>query len=157
MLIFVLFQDSKPKVLITCNPESDKSFESFINHIISEKTLAQDSKKEQPILENESVDGSDIASVCYTSGTTGLPKGAMITHGGITNNAEACVDAWKFTKDDIQYHCLPSYHIHGLFISFNCSLLTRSSLIWHSKFAIEDAIKWLPKATVMMGVPTYYQ
>uniref|UniRef100_A0A914XSX0 AMP-dependent synthetase/ligase domain-containing protein n=1 Tax=Panagrolaimus superbus TaxID=310955 RepID=A0A914XSX0_9BILA len=92
----------------------------------------------------------------YCSGTTGLPKGAMITHGGITANAETCAEIWKFSSNDVQYHVLPSNHIHGLFISQNCSFITRSPIIWQPKFTIDNALKWLPKSTVMMGVPTYF-
>jgi malonyl-CoA/methylmalonyl-CoA synthetase len=148
--------DSKPRVLVTCNPENDKSFVESVKHVIDENVLAKDSAKVKPMHDVENVASNDIASVCYTSGTTGLPKGAEITHGGITANAETCADIWKFSSNDLQYHVLPANHIHGLFISQNCSFITRSPIIWQPKFTVENALKWLPKATVMMGVPTYF-
>lgn len=81
----------------------------------------------------------------------------MISHGALTSNAEATTEHWRFTSEDVQLHTLPFYHIHGMFISFNCSLLTKSSSIFLPKFSVPDVIKWLPKSTVFMGVPSYYQ
>ncbi|OZC04889.1 putative malonyl-CoA synthase [Onchocerca flexuosa] len=104
----------------------------------------------------ECVNPDDIACICYTAGTTGLPKGAMLSHGGLTWNAEALIDMWKFSQKDVLLHMLPFDHIHGMFISLNCSLFTKSSIIFRPKFDVNDALNWLPRCTVMMGVPTYY-
>lgn len=81
----------------------------------------------------------------------------MLTHGGLRSNAEALVECWHFTKDDVLLHSLPFYHIHGMFISLNCSFLSRSAVIFRPKFDIEDVLKWMPKSSVFMGVPTFYR
>ncbi|VDK61585.1 unnamed protein product [Gongylonema pulchrum] len=78
----------------------------------------------------ECVKPDDIACICYTSGTTGVPKGAMLSHAGLIWNAEALVDMWQFTEKDVQLHMLPFYHVHGMFISLHCSLFSKSSIIF---------------------------
>ena len=62
----------------------------------------------------------DLAAMLYTSGTTGRPKGAMLTHRGLVADARALVDAWGFTGDDVLVHALPIFHVHGLFVALHC-------------------------------------
>lgn len=81
----------------------------------------------------------------------------MLTHGGLRANAEALVESWHFSEKDVLLHTLPFYHIHGMFISLNCTLLSRSTVIFRPKFDIHDALNWLPKSTVFMGIPTFYR
>ena len=97
-----------------------------------------------------------LAAILYTSGTTGRPKGAMLTHGNLSSNALVLRDYWGFTAADILLHALPIYHVHGLFVALHCALLSGARVIFQKGFAAERAIARLPDATVMMGVPTYY-
>ncbi|GIK85995.1 MAG: malonyl-CoA synthase [Betaproteobacteria bacterium] len=98
----------------------------------------------------------DLASILYTSGTTGRSKGAMLTHRNLASNAVALVDAWGFTRGDVLLHALPIYHIHGLFVAVHCALLSGSRLLWLPRFDAREVLAHLPHATVMMGVPTFY-
>jgi malonyl-CoA/methylmalonyl-CoA synthetase len=98
----------------------------------------------------------DLAALVYTSGTTGRSKGAMLTHRNLASNALALVDAWGFTRGDVLLHALPIYHIHGLFIAIHCALLSGSRMLWLPRFDARQVLALLPKATVMMGVPTFY-
>ena len=98
----------------------------------------------------------DLAAILYTSGTTGRPKGAMLTHGNLASNALVLRDYWGFTGGDVLLHALPIYHVHGLFVALHCALLSGARVIFQNGFAAESAIARLPDATVMMGVPTYY-
>ncbi|MBW8708168.1 MAG: malonyl-CoA synthase [Alphaproteobacteria bacterium] len=98
----------------------------------------------------------DLASILYTSGTTGVSKGAMLTHGNLWSNADVLRQAWRFTHDDVLLHALPIFHIHGLFVATNICLAARASIILLPKFDIEEIFRSLPAATVMMGVPTFY-
>lgn len=98
----------------------------------------------------------DLAAILYTSGTTGRPKGAMLTHGNLSSNALVLRDYWGFTAADVLLHALPIYHVHGLFVALHCALLSGSRVIFQKGFAAEKAIARLSDATVMMGVPTYY-
>lgn len=98
----------------------------------------------------------DTALILYTSGTTGKPKGAMITHGNLRANGQALVDRWQFTSRDVLLHALPLFHAHGLFISCHCALFTASEILFLEKFDAPTVIELLPRASVMMGVPTFY-
>ena len=98
----------------------------------------------------------DLAAVLYTSGTTGRSKGAMLTHRNLQSNAEALVNCWQFTDEDILIHALPLYHTHGLFVATNVSLLAGSSLLLMKKFDADAICRRMPQASVLMGVPTFY-
>ncbi|MES2669677.1 MAG: malonyl-CoA synthase [Pseudomonadota bacterium] len=98
----------------------------------------------------------DLAALLYTSGTTGRSKGAMLTHGNLLSNAEALAREWRFTREDVLLHALPIFHTHGLFVASNVTLFARASMIFLPKFDPELIIKLMARATVMMGVPTFY-
>ena len=98
----------------------------------------------------------DLAAILYTSGTTGRSKGAMLTHGNLLSNAEVLADLWRFTPVDVLLHALPIFHTHGLFVAVNTVLAAGGSLLWLPAFDASEALRLLPRATVMMGVPTFY-
>jgi len=98
----------------------------------------------------------DLAAILYTSGTTGRSKGAMLTHDNLWSNAEVLRDYWRFTADDVLLHALPIYHTHGLFTSSMTLMAAGGSMIFLNRFNADEVIEWLPKATSMMGVPTFY-
>lgn len=99
---------------------------------------------------------TDLAILLYTSGTTGKPKGAMITHGNLASNAQTLVQAWGFTAADRLLHILPLYHAHGLFVGLGCTLMSGASLVLMPKFAAADVVARLGECSVLMGVPTHY-
>ena len=101
-------------------------------------------------------DANDLAALLYSSGTTGVPKGIMLTHGNLLSNAQSLVEAWTFSNQDRLLHTLPMFHVHGLFISLGCVLLSGASMRWLDAFDAATVIGGLPECTVMMGVPTYY-
>jgi malonyl-CoA/methylmalonyl-CoA synthetase len=98
----------------------------------------------------------DLACILYTSGTTGRSKGAMLTHKNLSSNALTLHRAWGFTEGDVLLHCLPLFHVHGLFVALNTILLNGGRIVFHSRFDAVAAIDALNKATVFMAVPTYY-
>ncbi len=98
----------------------------------------------------------DLAALLYTSGTTGRPKGAMLTQGNLLSNAEALAGLWRFTGRDVLLHALPVFHTHGLFVAVNTVLLAGGSLLWLPGFDAGEVLRLLPRATAMMGVPTFY-
>lgn len=98
----------------------------------------------------------DLAAILYTSGTTGRAKGAMLSHGNLESNARALAAAWRFTADDVLLHALPIFHSHGLFVATNVTLLSGASFLLLPRFDAAEIMRLMPKATVMMGVPTFY-
>ena len=98
----------------------------------------------------------DLAAFLYTSGTTGRSKGAMLTQANLLSNAETLVDYWRFTADDVLLHALPIFHTHGLFVATNVSLMAGGAMIFLPKFDLDALIAHLPRATTLMGVPTFY-
>ncbi len=98
----------------------------------------------------------DLAAILYTSGTTGRSKGAMLTHDNLASNSLSLVDYWRFTDKDVLIHALPIYHTHGLFVASNVTLFARAAMIFLPKLDPDLIIKLMARATVMMGVPTFY-
>lgn len=98
----------------------------------------------------------DLAAILYTSGTTGRSKGAMLSHGNLSSNAKVLKDYWAWKKGDVLLHALPIFHVHGLFVASHGALLNGSKMIWLPKLDVEQLIKFMPRSTILMGVPTFY-
>ncbi|MCK0198683.1 malonyl-CoA synthase [Ancylobacter sp. 6x-1] len=98
----------------------------------------------------------DLAALLYTSGTTGRSKGAMLTHGNLASNAATLVEHWRFSADDVLIHALPIFHTHGLFVAINVTLLAGASMIFLPKFDARQVLALMGRASVLMGVPTFY-
>ena len=98
----------------------------------------------------------DLAALVYTSGTTGRPKGAMLTHGNLASNALTLNQAWAFRPADVLLHALPIFHVHGLMVALHTAMLSACEVIFLERFEAAPVLAELPEATVMMGVPTHY-
>jgi malonyl-CoA/methylmalonyl-CoA synthetase len=157
--------DSEPAAFI-CRPQSMAAMKDLASSIgaLRVETLGTDgdgslieaAHAASTALEDAERDGDDTAAILYTSGTTGRSKGAMLSHGNLSSNAETLREAWRFTEADRLLHALPIYHSHGLFVATNVTLCAGSSLLFMPSFDAAEVIRVLPKATVMMGVPTFY-
>ena len=132
-------RDAEPRAFITDPPAYVTESRAFV-----------------PLVSAISRSDSDLAAIIYTSGTTGRSKGAMLTHGNLAANAIALHTAWAFTPDDVLLHALPIFHVHGLFVAMHCAFLSGCPMIWLPKFTDADVLAGLKRATVMMGVPTFY-
>jgi malonyl-CoA/methylmalonyl-CoA synthetase len=119
-------------------------------------TLAAAAGAEPPHFAEVARAATDPAAILYTSGTTGRSKGAVLTHGNLVSNARTLAAAWRFVPADVLLHALPIFHIHGLFVAINTVLAARASLILLPRFDPQAVLAALPRATVMMGVPTFY-
>ena len=101
----------------------------------------------------------DTAVILYTSGTTGTPKGAELTHGGLNRNQEICRnDLMYITEADVVMGCLPLFHVFGLTCGLNTAVGAHASLVLIPRFepaAVLEAIG-RDQVTVFEGVPTMY-
>lgn len=101
--------------------------------------------------------GSDLAALLYTSGTTGKPKGAALTHDSLRLNSQALHRAWRFGPGDRLIHSLPLFHVHGLFVALHCAMESAIPVVLLPRFDPETVVDELRRSTVFMGVPTHYR
>lgn len=156
--------DAGPRVFV-CVPARKTAIEPIASRYgATVETL--DARGEGPIVAGSSAlpatfddvprAGDDLAAILYTSGTTGRAKGAMLTHDNLRSNCVTLVKLWRFTRDDVLIHALPLFHTHGLFVATNVTLAAGASMILLPKFDAPTIIDLFARATVLMGVPTFY-
>jgi len=101
----------------------------------------------------------DVAVILHTSGTTGKPKGAMLTHGNLSRNCEVSVRTLVETgQDDVVMGCLPLFHVFGLTCGLNGTVFAGGMLTLLPRFEPRKAIEIIERdaVTVFQGVPTMY-
>ena len=98
----------------------------------------------------------DVAVISYTSGTTGRPKGCMLSHGNLLSNATALADAWHITERDILLHLMPLYHTHGLLISTNAMMVRGAAMIMLDRPDTATIVRGLAKVTLVSATPDHY-
>ena len=156
--------DAEPS-LVVCDPSKAEGLTAIAGKVKAKvETLGPDGKgslteaadKASSDFATVSRANDDLAAILYTSGTTGRSKGAMLTHDNLASNSYSLVDYWRFGKNDVLIHALPIYHTHGLFVASNVTLFARASMIFLPKFDPELIIRLMARATVLMGVPTFY-
>ena len=157
--------NAKPRIFV-CDPEKLPALQELADQAGVSKVLTLSSDGTGTLMEalpthTEKFNvvartKDDLASFLYTSGTTGRSKGAMLTHGNLVSNAQSLQECWHFKSSDVLIHALPIFHIHGLFVAINITLCTGSSMLLMPRFDSEVIISVMHKATVLMGVPTFY-
>jgi malonyl-CoA/methylmalonyl-CoA synthetase len=100
----------------------------------------------------------DLALLGYTSGTTGAPKGAMLTHANLLATVEALRISWRWTPDDRLVLALPLFHAHGLCVGLHGTLLCGGSVVLLPQFDVRGVLDAARdhQATLFFGVPTMY-
>jgi malonyl-CoA/methylmalonyl-CoA synthetase len=99
------------------------------------------------------------AMIAYTSGTTGAPKGALLTHGNLLASARSVALAWRWSAEDRLLLCLPLFHMHGLGVGLIGSLFMGNAVVLFPRFepaALAAAISQ-ERATMFFGVPAMYR
>ncbi len=106
----------------------------------------------------DDLDGGEPAILGYTSGTTGTPKGAVLTHANLLAGAEALRRAWGWSQSDRLVLALPLFHMHGLGVGLHGTLHTGASAVLQPAFSPEAVIDAVleHRATLFFGVPTMY-
>ena len=152
------FLDDADASLFVCDPSGTEVAAASIHTLDAqgEGSFTQTMAHTEPFTGIVARKSSDVAAILYTSGTTGRSKGAMLTHDNLRTNAVALRAAWQWQDRDVLLHALPVFHVHGLFIALHCALLGGTTSIFMPKFDMEEMAMWLPRSTVMMGVPTFY-
>ena len=157
--------DAQPHIVV-CSTASQELFNSLakqskVAHVLTlgtdnSGTLVDGASGHSDVFETVVCKPDDMAALLYSSGTTGRPKGIMLSHQNLASNGKTLVEQWGFSSADHLLHVLPVFHVHGLFVAIHCVLLSGASMRWLDKFDVPTALKYLPECTVMMGVPTYY-
>ncbi len=100
----------------------------------------------------------DAALLMYTSGTTGRPKGVVLSHGAIATNLATLAREWRWTVDDRLLLTLPCFHLHGLALGVLGSLLVGSAIAMRERFVAEEVPRDMQRhrCTLFFGVPTMY-
>jgi malonyl-CoA/methylmalonyl-CoA synthetase len=158
-------QDARPAVVV-CDPEAMVWVQPIAESSGCRALETLGTERNGTLLERavrfpgkhavQSVSPDHLAAILYTSGTTGRSKGAMLTHRNLQSNAQVLHAAWHWGEGDILLHALPIFHVHGLFVALHGALLNASLMLWHAKFDPDAVIDGLSRATVLMGVPTFY-
>jgi malonyl-CoA/methylmalonyl-CoA synthetase len=103
------------------------------------------------------VDASSPALMLYTSGTTGTPKGAVLTHANLSIQQTLLGEAWGLSEDDVLLHALPLHHMHGLCIALLSCLGAGASIRMLPAFDAARIWRDMERSTVFMAVPTMYK
>jgi malonyl-CoA/methylmalonyl-CoA synthetase len=119
-------------------------------------TFAEGSEGLDPDYPEAAVTVNDVAALLYTSGTTGHPKGAMMTHGHLWDKADALTRLWGWGPTDVLLHSMPIFHTHGLFLSMHCVLASGAGMLFQPRFDADETVRLLPRCTVFTGAPTMY-
>jgi malonyl-CoA/methylmalonyl-CoA synthetase len=152
--------DAEPRVFV-CSSNREAEFGDIEAQLVTldgdgSGSLMQTAQAQSVEFDNVARESRDLAAILYTSGTTGLSKGAMLSHDNLFSNSKTLVDYWQFTADDVLLHALPIFHTHGLFVATNVIMIAGGSMIFLARFDLEQIIAQLPGATTLMGVPTFY-
>jgi len=148
--------DAEP-VIAACRPASKALFERLGEgrlHVTTTAELFADLPDQTAAPAPRQA--SDVAAILYTSGTTGKPKGAMLSHRNLVSNGETLIELWGFSEKDRLIHALPIFHVHGLFVAVHCVLFSGASLDFLQKFEPGPVMAKMAQASVLMGVPTFY-
>ena len=110
------------------------------------------------VLEPVPVAASDPAIILYTSGTTGKPKGATLTHANILSNARSCVSVFGFTAEDVIFGGLPLFHAFGQTVSMNAAFAASATVALLPRFTPDGALNLMEHAgvSVLAAVPSMY-
>ncbi len=157
-------EDASPNILVCTHEKQEalnpitkiRGIRVYTLDVLGGGSLMDETASVEPFLDTIPRGSDDIAAILYTSGTTGRSKGAMITHRNLSSNALTLHRCWGWVPGDVLLHALPIYHVHGLFVALHCALLNASKIIFLQKFDAPEIIHQLPRASVFMGVPTYY-
>lgn len=151
-----VIRDARPRAAIFDDPSRADSI-ALVDPGLHRLTPAL-ALEDGPTPALESAEPRSPALICYTSGTTGQPKGAVLSHANCLASAAGLERAWRWTERDRLLLALPLFHMHGLGVGLHGTLFTGGSAILHSSFRPQDILSGVDAydATLFFGVPTMY-
>jgi acyl-CoA synthetase (AMP-forming)/AMP-acid ligase II len=154
---FVLSQ-TRPSLIISESALSPVACPSLVRHELEEQIRQAAIADRQENARLRGVDPNDLAFICFTSGTTGRPKGVMLLHRNVIANLEALRKTWQWTEQDRLLLALPLFHVHGLIVAVLGSIWSGSEIALYPSFEASVVLEALSvqRCTVFMGVPTMY-
>ncbi|MFD1739134.1 fatty acid--CoA ligase family protein [Bacillus salitolerans] len=161
--LFEKMEDHLPKVeqLIFCETPKEKEQELDVTKLSifpKMKSFTTVLASGNPLYQGPTINDEEVAVILYTSGTTGKPKGAMLTHKNIFSNAQDTANYLKIAEEDRVIATLPMFHVFCLTVALNAPLMNGGTIIIVPRFSPGDifAITKKYEATVFAGVPTMY-
>ena len=152
-----IVQDSQPKAALVDDPERG----GWVRQAASDDVIIVDAQVDLPDGPAGDLDlagSADPALIGYTSGTTGPPKGAVLSHGNLLSGSEAVGLAWRWSSSDCLVLALPLFHVHGLCVGLHGTLLAGASAVLLPGFSVEAVLNAARQhgGTLFFGVPTMY-
>ena len=157
--------DSGSRILLTAPPFEPVAAAAAGSTAVVERVLTPDNWDELGPLgerpDEPEIAPDDLAVLAYTSGTTGEPKGAMLTHGNLVANLhqQMQVPDAKVLEDDVLFLALPLFHIFGLNVTLGLMVMNGASGVLMERFDPIPALELIQKykVSVLFGAPTMYQ
>ncbi len=148
--------DARPRAAIIDDPERSEIVAEIARGLHRLSPALELPEGPTPILEDALPQSP--ALICYTSGTTGQPKGAVLSHANCLASAEGLRLAWRWTRADRLLLCLPLFHMHGLGVGLHGTLYNGSSAVLYRGFRPDEILAGISdfEATLFFGVPTMY-
>ena len=148
--------DARPKVAIIEHPEWSEWIHSADPSVVVTSPSVELEAGTSVSLDR--TETNSPALIGYTSGTTGRPKGAVLSHGNLLASVRGLEIAWRWTPDDILILALPLFHMHGLGVGLHGSLAVGAKVVLLSEFNVDEVVDSITKfdATMFFGVPTMY-
>lgn len=161
-----LLEDSRARVLVTTRRHLGQAGAGALAVDSPTRIVAVDPDSFPRPLPDSTVSLDEVklshespALMLYTSGTTGHPKGALMSHGSLTANIDMLGQAWQWSSDDVLLHVLPMFHVHGLLVALHGALHAGASAVVRAAFDAGTVLRDLRRkdCTVFMAVPTMYR
>ncbi len=149
-----ILSDAQPQAIFSAQPARDAQRSPALPMHALEFPL---DSMVTPVAHADAGSINDPLLLVYTSGTTGAPKGALLSYGNVASTLDALADAWQLSERDALVHSLPLFHVHGLVFGLFGALRVGASLRWVPKFEPKTLASYLADNSVVYAVPTMYR
>ena len=151
-----VISDARPKIAIVDRPEWSEWIRSCDPTVVV--TNPSVDLEDGSSVQLDQIGARASALIGYTSGTTGRPKGAVLSHGNLLSSVRALEIAWRWQAEDTLILALPLFHMHGLGVGLHGSLAVGARAVLLPEFEVNEVLDSIEKydASMFFGVPTMY-